>query len=324
VTEMRKTYRKLMGARPAEAKRPSDEQLAALKSRLDAGHSPYADFGVFGPFGRIAAKLRKYEIKTMVGDKLITKLVSGPATYEQWLGSWGVYKAAMIMLQAASPGTLDDYQEGIRLLTVFYPRSWGDIALADVDMRYEYWGRVLDETEGDPSGFNPRRPWDYVIGQCAYGESKLRGAHWWEMNLVKPLQSPEDTQVVISRMEGRPLAHRYPANSSEGALAPPPQAQALRQARQGSAAASSSSSPPAFCAAYNEGRCAAVCPYGQLHACCHCGKTSHPVKGCYQLFPKPLVKGAGKGKAPPPNAPGAGKRRRGVSEISSTTLDYER
>jgi hypothetical protein len=136
----------------------------------------------------------------MVGDRIITKLVSGPCHYDQWLGSWGVYKTAMIMLEAAAPGALDAYQEGIRHLTVFFPNSWSDIALADVDMRYDHWERLLDDTEGAPEGFEACRPWNYVITHCAYGEATLRGAHWWDMNLVKPLQCPESTQAVISRM----------------------------------------------------------------------------------------------------------------------------
>jgi hypothetical protein len=229
---------------------PSDEQLSALKARLDAGHAPYADFWVFGPFGRLAAKMRKYEVKTMVGDRSITKLMPGPNIYEQWLGSWGVYKSAMIMLEAACPRALDAYEKGIKCLTIFFPGAWGDIVCADVDCRYDYWGRIKSDIVGSPVDYEPMRPWNFVILHCAYGKSTLLGSHWWEMNLVKPLQSSENTQAVIARMENRPsVTHRFPANTSEGVLqqlvapvlAPPPRN-----------TGASSTSQAGLCQAYND------------------------------------------------------------------------
>jgi hypothetical protein len=331
VSILRKNYQRLMGTKPGESKRPSNEQLSALKARLDSNQAPYADFGVFGPFGRLSAKLRKYEIKTLVGDRLISKLVSGPSDYHAWLGSWEVFKTSMIMLEAASPGALEAYAEGIRHLTVFFPNSWGDIALADVDMRDGHWERMLEETDGNPAGYNPLRPWDYIITQSAYGDSNLRGSHWWEMNLVKALQSPESTQTVIARMDGRPVqAHRYPANSNAGTLALPPQP----PRRQAQGPSSSTSLPSATCSAFNEGRCNSnPCPYGLAHSCSHCGGKLHQVKQCFQLFGRPPPKGSGKGSgaaAPPPAGKGAKgdkkgdkrKRRGGVKEITATTLDY--
>ena len=136
--------------------------------------APYADFGVFGAFNKQTAKNRKYEVKTLIPpDKIITKLVPGPNGYDQWLESWGVLKSGLIMLNVASPGALDQYQEGIRILTVLFPQSWGDIAQADVNMRWQYMERLLEDLEGAPAGFDPARPWGYIFSQCAYGKATL-------------------------------------------------------------------------------------------------------------------------------------------------------
>ena len=51
-----------------------------------------------------------------------------------WLGCWGVFKTAMLMLDAASLGALNQYEEGLRQLTTMY-KEWPCISRAETSMR---------------------------------------------------------------------------------------------------------------------------------------------------------------------------------------------
>jgi hypothetical protein len=240
----------------------------------------YADFAVFGPFGRQTAKLRQYEVKKLVGNKIISRLVRGPGSYEQWLGSWNIYKTCMIMCDAACPGGLDAYQVGIFHLTVFFPTSWSDIALAGVNMRYDYWQRIHEDMNPAnlPVEYDTKKPWDWIIMQCAYGEATLKGAHWWEMHLVKALISPQSTQSVIARLEGRSVQQRPPlaAMDDEG------DERISKRARgNGAGRGSDKRAGKGVCNDFNLGRCKnQVCPRGYTHSCSFCGKAGHGAKAC--------------------------------------------
>jgi hypothetical protein len=98
----------------------------------------------------------------------------------------GVYRSCLIMLEAASPTALDAYAEGIRYLSELHPQSWGHIALADINMRFEYFDRMLEDLDGCPKGYEATRPWNYVLTQCAYGKSTLEGHDWWNATSSMP------------------------------------------------------------------------------------------------------------------------------------------
>ena len=122
---VRKNYKTVMGRKPPVNCKATTDQLSALRSRMADGRAPFADFGIFGPFGKKIAKLRKFEVRKMVGDEIVTKYITGPSDHEEWLSSWRVYRAALIALDAVSAGSLDLYQEGIRVLVALCPNSWG-------------------------------------------------------------------------------------------------------------------------------------------------------------------------------------------------------
>ena len=52
-------YINTTGSMPEEEEEPTIEQLSALKKKLSLGKPPYADFGVFVPFGRKALRASK-------------------------------------------------------------------------------------------------------------------------------------------------------------------------------------------------------------------------------------------------------------------------
>ena len=67
-----------------------------------------------GTFDEGYSKLRKFHDQVFVDGTLRTRLLHGPSTYEAWLGSWSVFKSAMIMMDAACLNPLNAYQEGMR------------------------------------------------------------------------------------------------------------------------------------------------------------------------------------------------------------------
>ena len=50
--DMHKRDKKAMGAEPKTEVEPTDDQVSALSQVLDAGYAPYADFSVFGRYGK--------------------------------------------------------------------------------------------------------------------------------------------------------------------------------------------------------------------------------------------------------------------------------
>ena len=76
------------------------------------GQNPLVDFSLFGQHGlRI---LRKVRLTGLIFDRngqMRTIKLLGPPTFEVWLGSWAVYRNALIMLDAVSLGALLEYED---------------------------------------------------------------------------------------------------------------------------------------------------------------------------------------------------------------------
>ena len=128
---MRERHRLAVGDAPPEAERPSSDQLGALKHKLSTGDAPYVDLSIWCPFGKPGSKIRKFDAQVWVDNELRTKAIHGPSGYDAWLACWKVFRAAMLMNEAASPAVLDRYADGIRDLSMLYKGHWGVIFLAD-------------------------------------------------------------------------------------------------------------------------------------------------------------------------------------------------
>ena len=107
------------------------------------------DFALFGPYGRRAAVLQRFEAQVFVDGALHTKRMKGPSNFDSWLACWQVFRAAMLMCKAASPATLDGYAEGIRQLITLFPTHWGTISRADEAIRSEKWGILSEKMFAD-------------------------------------------------------------------------------------------------------------------------------------------------------------------------------
>ena len=123
VAQMRQSYRLVPGGDPPDSERPAAEHLSALQHRISSGGAPFADFAVFGPYGRRQAKLLKFTAQVFVNGELVAKQLRGPSNYEGWRAGWRVFRGAMIMVGAASPATSDRYARGIEELNLLFPGS---------------------------------------------------------------------------------------------------------------------------------------------------------------------------------------------------------
>jgi len=179
VAAMRQFHRDVTGGDPPDNERPTAEQLSALAHRIGAGKAPFADFAVFGPYGRRQTKIMRFTAQVFVAGELVTRQLKGPGSYASWRASWNVFRAAMIMVNGASPATLDCYSRGIEELTTLFPQAWGIISLADETMRAERWDIAMEGSKGDTT-------WDDIIKSTAFGFSSP-SSHWWYMHVVGPL-----------------------------------------------------------------------------------------------------------------------------------------
>jgi len=166
------------GGLPRPSEEPTEAQIAGLAAVLRADASPYADFALFGPFGRRQAKMLKFTAMVWVDGQLVPKLLDGPPSFGAWRRCWRVYRTTMLLLRASPPGPLDDYEERIRQLNEAYGASfWGLIARADDVMRSECWERIRRRVEqelraGTYRGrWYPGQPWAAVMRESAEDRS---------------------------------------------------------------------------------------------------------------------------------------------------------
>ena len=82
-----------------------------------------------------------------VAGQYVQRMLSGPPFFEAWRACWRVFRTAMLMLDAALAGQLDEYEERVRVLCITFPGCWGIISKADELMRSGQWERVRRRIE---------------------------------------------------------------------------------------------------------------------------------------------------------------------------------
>ena len=306
IAEYRDRYVEVMHGEPDDSHRPTSDQLSALAHRLARGSAPYVDLGLFGPFGDRISRIRKFSGQVWVDNELKTSQVSGPRTFEAWLGSWELFKAAMIMLDAAGVTALDKYSRGIKRLVDLHG-NWPIIMLADERCRAERWEILAEKyARTPPTNYQPQKPWDAIIADAAYA---LHGpmSEWWYFSVVAPLTYKVNVPMAQVNMYegttgtimetttaasiGRPLGAS--AGGSGSAFGPNPKKQKV--GGSGGPSKSSQSQSSEVCLKWNNGGCAQTCLTGRRHVCSICGE-AHRKTEC------PKGKGAaakGNGKGSP-------------------------
>ena len=105
----------LEGEDPMKAEDVTDDQLSVLAATIKVGMTPYADFGVWKPFGQRAAKSLKFTSHFLDhSGSWRTKEAPGPDLFATWEACWRVFRTAAIMCDIATPAVLDRYAAEFR------------------------------------------------------------------------------------------------------------------------------------------------------------------------------------------------------------------
>ena len=171
-----KVYDTRLGGAPPDDQDPTVAQLSAMKHVVTHGCVPYADFGVCVPHAiRMMRKLRLTGLMLGPSGELFRSEMTGPMTYDQWEACFMVFRSAMVMLEFASPSSLDGYGDHVRQYsTRFGTQCWALIYQTDTRARREHAERLRRRANteltaldaiGVKGAYNPKRPWEYVLRQ---------------------------------------------------------------------------------------------------------------------------------------------------------------
>jgi hypothetical protein len=263
-------FEAVTGAAPAERYLPTSDQLAALRAVLAQGLPPYADFAVWSAMGPRLAKFQRTEAAVLIGGAFVTKVLEAPSSYAAWEDSWLLFSTAMVSVNAARPGSLNAYHEGIKTLLRHFPTRWSTLVASDLVVRSERWSRMLEEiVRSPPLDFDAAAPWDWIIAASAYGRSGPL-ASWWANEVVLPLSLGSSSPFA-----GLPGGGSTSASSSQRSTRQPAQKRAhpggTRSAGGGSGGPDVSRQ---VCHDFNASRGACAgdgpCPNGRRHVCLTC------------------------------------------------------
>ena len=84
--------------------------MSALDKRTNTQDmSPFVDFGVWVPYGSKALRASRFSSYVLIASGYVTKELPGPPTFVQWRASFRILRAALVMLDAVSLASRDDY-----------------------------------------------------------------------------------------------------------------------------------------------------------------------------------------------------------------------
>jgi uncharacterized membrane protein YgcG len=181
------------GEDPQEEEEITGDQLAGLDSKIQSGVAPYADFGVWRPFGaRLDRSLKFVALVLDARGQWVRKEISGPANFTAWLTRWKVLRIGLRVLEAVADARCSLYRDRIyRMNDEFGEKFWWLIAQADIRMRSEQMERIYRKclledqalmdggTPGGLVGFDRARPWDLVFKLAATDDA------WWAKEVDK-------------------------------------------------------------------------------------------------------------------------------------------
>jgi len=260
---------------PRDNCKPTVEQLSCLSALLRAGRTPYTDFGVWNVFGPRLARFTDFDAQVVVQGTVVSKRIQAPSTLEGWTACWELFEAAMIGLDAASVGALRVYAAGLKELATLFPDKWPLLVTTDVIVRSERWTDLKEKCDQThPAGYDPSRPWAFIIPTSAWGSGDARVQQWWQRMVVLPAATRSSVGSATSLV-----------NALEGGGAVPAAAAAFPGNHDSSRGRRRSRTPPRgnssekprgdVCRDFNleAGRCSGrgACPSGRSHECAVCG-----------------------------------------------------
>ena len=242
---------------------------------------------------------------------MLSKRLAAPSSYDAWESCWRLFSATMVSLGAASVGALDMYLTGIKLAVTQFPGRWDLVVSTDFLLRSEQWARLRRScSRSRPAGFDPDRPWSYVIAASAYGATDSPMRDWWSNRFVLPILTTGSTAAARARVA---LVEGSAAATGTGAAEPSQPAGGRHRSRsrrrrgggrRGNGNADQDKSKDKgngddkgkgkdICNLLNAGKAPSdepgPCKYGRKHVCDFC-KGIHPAWDCRKK------KGNGKNK----------------------------
>jgi len=218
-------YEKARGAEPTEEIEPTVEQISAVKQVLDSDLVPYADFSLFGPYGkRFLQKLTLVNWSYLPDGSWQRRELPGPPTLEHWWASFRVLRTTYLLLGTVAAEILDNYGEMVRGFHAMYgPQAWFIIYTADVRMRSENFERLRRHAEreheatiqcGGSSTFDVTKPWNTVFAKANADKD------WWNDNLHRPAMlyytRIQTAAAVVDDGTSQPALDRFGSGSAIG------------------------------------------------------------------------------------------------------------
>jgi hypothetical protein len=311
IRKMLSSYSALRGDAPSEEIEPTSDQISAVHQLLACDAVPYADFAVWGPYGkRLVAKLIYVAFVAGPDGQWQRRELPGPSTFDVWWLSWRVLRTVYLLLGTADVEHLDNYAEYIRSLHARYgPEVWFIAYTADIRMRSERFERLRWLAESDhaaapsASRYDAARPWNEVFRRARHD----RG--WWDENFRDPaiLYMQRSISAAVSVSDGTihpSLGRDTPRLVAEPRKQPP--APSAKRPRDPSTDYGKKNASGDFthnrkghklCLAYQSDSCKAVCTTGDCHQCCKCLST-HPGSKCSgsSALPRSNSEGAARGR----------------------------
>ena len=176
LNKLRARFRAVEGEDPMKAEEVTNDQLSVVFHVVQAGIAPYADFGVWRPFGQRAAKSMRFVSHFL--DSSGSSRTKEPDSLASWEACWQVFRTAAIMCDLAAPAVLNRYAAAFRARVDRFQDSWPLCALADARCRSQHWEAehrqqaFFHNSNPELSAYVPGRPWNSVKGGAEYNRTK--------------------------------------------------------------------------------------------------------------------------------------------------------
>ena len=325
VADAYERYRLKQGDVPSAEEDVTREQLTGLKTLFADGAPPYADFAIFGPFGRrIQKRLKTSGLVIGASGALQMQAILGPPTIDDWKASWIVFRTGSIMLDQITPATCDYYMKHIAEYAARYgPEVWPLVYQSDVRARLEHLARIVRACHAEhkkaislnaPSEFDPKRPWEQAFRRL------VDDVKFWRRELEEPAlliktsagrlhdSLSDDAEISRGRQQQQASKKRNLDDNQSDKSRAPWQKEKKRNKREASDRAHKVGASGMFthnrndkplCEDYQGGQCSGKelqCPKdpNKMHQCAKCLLQGHGASSCRGQMAREPSKGKGK------------------------------
>jgi len=320
-------YDNRLGGEPPHDHEPSMDQLSALHQLVfKMNLPPDVDFALFAPHQVRFIRKLKFTGLVLNGSGQLTRAeLVGPSCFSQWDSCYSVFRTACVMLDIASPASLDSYRDHIRRYTQRYSEQcWPLIYQADTRARKELTERIRrrmrrydtdTSTVVDGQTYDSAKPWDFIFRKMAsefeFWKYMVEDNALLIMSRSVSLSSSITGEAPIASQQvehvAGPVFQEFHPNISPSPGNPAPKRQARSRSirlppnlRNYSTDASgrhtANRQGRALCSDFQVGRCTGhTCSVDSslAHQCSICLDNKHGASRCSQ---NPSPKGKGKGK----------------------------